>query len=163
MLRFRLSRCDLGGEHLGALFGDEQPDSVALALLFGAVGKCGVILLRCHHDRFESFEQLNAGTGPALDEATATADREQAGQYLEAASAAGIGPASFNLAGLYVGGYGGGSWEDRKARAADMYALAYAQGFIAFGCLMHGTGPGQPYLSCIEGHGITGDQSTPPQ
>jgi hypothetical protein len=100
--------------------------------------------------RFESLEQLNAGTGPTLDETTALADREAGARFLAAASAAGIGPASFNLAGLYVAGYGGGTWEERKAKAAELYALAYAQGFTAFGWLMQGEGPGQPYLGILE-------------
>jgi hypothetical protein len=120
-------------------------------------------LMQCSLHRYESLEQLNAGTGPAIDAATAAADQEEAGRYLEAASAAGIGPASFNLAGLYVGGYGGGTWEQRKAKAAELYALAYAQGFTAFGCLMHGGGPGQPYLDLMERHLINGDQSPPPE
>jgi hypothetical protein len=107
-------------------------------------------LMQCSLHRFESFEQLNAGTGPVLDEATVSADRDVGARFLGAASAAGIGPASFNLAGLYVGGYGGGSWEVRKARAAELYALSYAQGFTAFGWLMQGDGPGQPYLDIME-------------
>lgn len=111
----------------------------------------GSLVANCLH-LFESFEQLNAGTGPALDEATAFANRDAGAKFLEAASAAGIGPASFNLAGLYVAGYGGGSWEDRKTRAAELYALAYAQGFTAFGWLMQGEGPGQPYLDILEGY-----------
>jgi hypothetical protein len=119
-------------------------------------------LMRCGLHRYESLEQLNAGTGPAIDSATASADRDAGARFLEAASAAGIGPASFNLAGLYVTGYGGGSWEDRKARAAELYALAYAQGFTAFGWLMHGDGPGQPYLDVMERHSA-GDQPDPPE
>jgi hypothetical protein len=103
--------------------------------------------------RFESLEQLNAGTGPALDEATAFADRAAGARFLTAASAAGIGPASFNLAGLYVAGYGG-TWEERKARAAELYALAHAQGFTAFGWLMNGDGAGQPYLGILEGYAV---------
>lgn len=112
--------------------------------------------------RYESLEQLNAGSGPVIDEATATADRAKGARFLETASAAGVGPASFNLAGLYVAGYGGGSWENRKARAAELYALAYAQGFTAFGWLMQGEGPGQPYLDVMERH-MAGDQPDPPQ
>lgn len=102
--------------------------------------------------RYESYEQLDAGTGPVIDDATASADREAGARFLEAASAAGIGPASLNLAGLYAAGYGGGSWEDRKARAAELYALAYSQGFTAFGWLMNGDGPEQPYLDLMERH-----------
>jgi len=112
--------------------------------------------------RFESLDQLNASSGPAIDEATASADRDVGARFLEAASAAGIGPASFNLAGLYAAGYGGGSWEDRKARAAELYALAHAQGFTAFGWLMHGDGPGQPYLNVMERH-AAGEQPDPPE
>jgi hypothetical protein len=119
-------------------------------------------LMQCSLHRFESFDQLNAGGGPVIDEATAAADREQGGRYLEAASAAGIGPASFNLAGMVVMGHGGGSWEERKARAAELYALAYAQGFTAFGWLMHGDGPGQPYLDVMERH-AAGEQPDPPE
>lgn len=119
-------------------------------------------LMQCSLHRYESFEQLNAGTGPVIDEATALADRNAGVRYLAAASAAGIGPASFNLAGLYVAGYGGGSWEDRKGRAAELYALAYAQGFTAFGWLMHRDGPGQPYLDVLERH-AAGEQPDPPE
>lgn len=125
----------------------------------GAVGS----LLAYGLHRFESYELLSEGGGQAADEAVALADQSAGARYLEAASAAGFGPASFNLAGLYVAGYGGGSWEDRKARAAELYALAYAQGFTAFGWLMQGTGPGQPYLDVIERHVIEGDQSPPPE
>jgi hypothetical protein len=85
-----------------------------------------------------------------IDEATARADLEQAGRFLRAASDAGIGPASFNLATLFIMGYGGGSWEERRARAAELYTLAHAQGFTAFGGLMQGEGPGEPYLSMLE-------------
>ncbi|OWK44953.1 hypothetical protein [Fimbriiglobus ruber] len=120
-------------------------------------------LMQCGLHRFESLEQLDAAAGSATDAATAAADREQAGWYLQAASAAGIGPASFNLATLYVGGYGGGTWEERKAKAAELYARAYAQGFTAFGWLMHGSGPGQPYLDAMEKFLIEGDQSPPPE
>jgi hypothetical protein len=119
-------------------------------------------LMQCSLHRFENFEQINAGGGPAIDEATALADRDAGAVFLAAASAAGIGPASFNLAGLYVAGYGGGSWEGRKARAAELYALAYAQGFTAFGWLMHGDGPGQPYLDVMERH-AAGEQPDPPE
>lgn len=100
------------------------------------------------------------GSGPVIDEATASADRN-AGRFLEAASAAGIGPAWFYLAGLYVAGFGGGSWENRKARAAELYSLAHAQGFTAFGWLMQGDGPGQPCLEVMERH-MAGDQPAPP-
>jgi hypothetical protein len=109
-------------------------------------------MMQCGLHRFESLEQLHAGTGPVVDEATARADAERAGRFLQAASDAGIGPASFNLAGLVVMGYGGGTWEQRKARAAELYARAYAQGFTAFGWLMQGNGPGQPYLNLMEGY-----------
>ena len=111
----------------------------------------GSLLANSLH-RFESFEQLSAGTGSALDQVTALADREAGARFLAAASAAGIGPASFNLAGLYVAGYGEGTWEERKSKAAELYALAYAQGFTAFGWLMHGEGPGQPYFGILEGY-----------
>jgi hypothetical protein len=43
------------------------------------------------------------------DEARALSDLDRAARPLAAASAAGIGPESFNFAGLYVAGYGGGS------------------------------------------------------
>ena len=85
-----------------------------------------------------------------IDETTARADLERAGRSLQAASDAGIGPASFNLATLFIMGCGGGSWEERRARAAELYALAHAQGFTAFGWLMQGEGPGEPYLSILE-------------
>ncbi|MGL4423323.1 MAG: hypothetical protein ACRCZF_21880 [Gemmataceae bacterium] len=110
----------------------------------------GLVAYSLH--RFESFEELNAGTGPVLDVATAIADRNRGVEFLAAASAAGVGPASFNLAGLYVHGYGDGSWEDRKTRAAELYALASAQGFTCFGQLMGESGPGQPYLDILEGY-----------
>ena len=113
--------------------------------------------------RFESYEQLNAGTGPTVDEATSHDDREAGVQFLKAASAAGIGAASFNLAGLYVDVSGDGSWEERKAKAAELYALAYSQGFTVFGWLMQGEGPGQPYLDLMERHMLSGDQSPPPE
>ena len=111
--------------------------------------------MQCSLHRFENFkafEEMNAGDVPPLDAQTTQADQEQAGRYLTAASNAGIGPASFNLASLYVGGYGGGSWEDRKARAAELYALAHDQGFTAFGNIMRGDGPGQPYLDILENY-----------
>lgn len=126
-----------------------------------AQGHVGSLMQCCLH-RYENLDQLHAGNGPAIDEATAAADREEGGRYLEAASAAGIGAASFNLAGLVVTGYGGGSWEERKARAAELYSLAHAQGFTAFGWLMNGAGPGQPYLDVIERHQVEGDKSPPP-
>lgn len=102
--------------------------------------------------RFENFEPHNADDLSAIDETTALADREAGAAFLAAASVAGIGAASFNLASLYVAGYGGGTWEDRKARAAELYALAHAQGFTAFGWLTQGDGPGQPYLDIMERH-----------
>lgn len=107
-------------------------------------------LMQSSFHRFENLEQLRAGIGPTVDAAMIAADQNQAAIFLAAASAAGIGPASFNLAGLYVAGYGGGSWEERKARAAELYARAYAQGFTAFGWLMHDEGPGQPYLRILD-------------
>ena len=113
----------------------------------------GSLMLYSFH-RYESFEQLNSGTGPILDEATTTADRNQGARFLQAASAAGHGVASFNLAALYVGGYGGGSWEVRKARAAELYTLAYAQGFTSFGSETQSGGPGQPYLDMMEQYTI---------
>lgn len=100
--------------------------------------------------RFESPEELNAAGESAVDMETARADLEEGGRFLEAASAAGHGPASFNLATLVVAGYGGGSWQERKDRAAALYALAHAQGFTAFGGLMRSEGPGQPYLQILE-------------
>ncbi|QDU18154.1 hypothetical protein [Urbifossiella limnaea] len=124
----------------------------------GAVGS----LLAYGLHRVERLDQLSATDGPAADEATALADQAAGARYLEAASAAGFGPASFNLAGLYVDGYGGGPWEDRKAHAAELYALAYAQGFTAFGWLMQGEGPGQPYLDVMERH-MAGEQPDPPE
>ena len=87
-----------------------------------------------------------------IDEATARVDLEKAVHFLQAASDAGIGAASFNLATLFIMGHGGRSWEERRARAAELYALAHAQGFTAFGWLMHGEGPGEPYLSMLEGY-----------
>jgi TPR repeat protein len=102
--------------------------------------------------RLDSIEQLYAGTGPGIE--TATADQAEGGRFLEAASDAGIGPASFNLAGMVVMGYGGGTWDERKQRAADLYAKAHAQGFTAFGWLTVGEGPGQPYLRVMEGYAV---------
>jgi TPR repeat protein len=107
-------------------------------------------LMQCSLHRYESFEQLNSGTGPIFDETTTLADRNQGARFLEAASAAGHGVASFNLAALYVSGYGGGSWEVRKARAAELYTLAYSQGFTSFGSQTQSKGLGQPYLDMIE-------------
>jgi TPR repeat protein len=116
----------------------------------GCVGS----LMQLSIHRYESLEQLNAGS-PTVDSETFLRDRDEGAKFLEAASRAGIGAATFNLAGLYSSGYGGGSWEERKARAAELYALAYAQGFTAFGWLTNGDGPGQPYLDLMENHGLT--------
>jgi TPR repeat protein len=121
----------------------------------------GSLLLYSLH-RYESFEQLNSGNGQAIDEATRTADQEQAVLYLEAASAAGHGPASFNLAGHYSVGCKSGTWEERKARAAELYALAHAQGFMAFSHMMNDTAPGQPYLDAIEKQMMTDEKLPPP-
>jgi TPR repeat protein len=123
----------------------------------GAVGS----LLAFGLHRFENYEQLKSATHPAIDEATARADRNAGAALLAAASAAGIGPASFNLAGLYVEGHGGGTWQERKARAAELYTLAHSQGFTAFGWLMHSDGAGQPYLDVMERH-MAGEQPDPP-
>lgn len=125
-----------------------------------AQGQVGAIVANSLH-RFESLDQRNADTGLQLDEATELADRDAAAAFLAAASAAGFGPASFNLAGLYVAGYGGGSWEDRKARAAELYGLAYAQGFTCFGHLMDGEGPGQPYFDILEEYSATNEVPLP--
>ena len=148
---------DLRAAALAAIDANRLAEAFRLWLPLAEAGDAeaqGIVgsLMHCSLHRYESFEPLNAGTGPVVDEATASADRERAARLLEASSAAGIGPASFNLAGLYVGGYGGGSWESRKARAAELYALAYEQGFTAFGHLMRGDGPGQPYLDILEGY-----------
>lgn len=116
-----------------------------------AQGHVGSLMAYTLH-RFESYEQLNAGTGPVIDEATALADRDAGARFLAVASAAGIGPASYNLAGLYVSGYGGGTWEERKRKAAELFALAHAQGFTAFGALMQGEEPGRPHLGILEGY-----------
>jgi hypothetical protein len=70
-------------------------------------------------------------------EATGAAEREQGGLFLDAASAAGVGPVPFNLAGTVVMGYGGGSCEERKERAAELHS----QEFTAFEWHMHGEGP----------------------
>ena len=121
----------------------------------GAVGS----LVSYGFHRFDSLEQLESG--PPADAATATADQEAGEAWLTAASAAGFGPASFNLAGLVVAG--SGPWEQRKARAAELYALAQTQGFTPFGWLMNGTGPGQPYLDAIESHMTGGELSQPPE
>jgi TPR repeat protein len=118
-------------------------------------------LVQCGLHRFESLERLHAGIEPAVDEATARADSERAGRLLQAASDAGVGPASFNLAGMVVMGYGGGSWAERKARAAELYARAHAQGFTAFGWQMHGDGPGQPYLDLMEAYAAAEGIPTP--
>lgn len=126
----------------------EAGDAVARGLI-------GSFMMTSQH-RFEDFEQFRAG--PAVDEITAAADLEQAARYLEAASSAGVGPATFNLAGMVVSGFGGGSWEQRKARAAELYALAFAQGFTAFGWLMNDAGPGLPYLDIIESHSVRADR-----
>ncbi len=126
-----------------------------------AQGAVGSLLLYGLY-RYESLEQFNANAELAIHAAAAVADREQAVRYLEAASAASIGAASFNLASVYVGG--GDSAENRaarKARAAELYALAHAQGFTAFGWLMHGDGLGQSYLDILERH-ASGEQPDPP-
>ncbi len=99
-----------------------------------------------HH--LEDWAQSDDGTQAQVGDAAA--DREAGERFLEAASAAGVGAASFNLAALALAGRGGGPWEERKARAAALYALAYDQGFTHFGWLMNGDGPGQPYLDAID-------------
>lgn len=109
--------------------------------------------------RFDTVEQGAAAT--TYDEQLAQADREQAARFLRAASDQGVGPASFNLASLYVMGYGAGTWEERKAEAAALYAKAHAQGFTAFGWLMNGEGPGQPYLDLMERHAAGEDVPCP--
>jgi hypothetical protein len=53
-----------------------------------AQGIVGSLMRRSLH-RYESFDQPNAGTGPASDEATALADRDAGARFLEAAAAAG--------------------------------------------------------------------------
>ncbi len=113
----------------------------------GVVGS----LMQGSFHRYDCLEQLNA-EHPKVDSETALRDRDEGAKFLEAASRAGFGAATFNLAGLYTAGYGGGSWEDCKARAAELFALAYAQGFTAFGWLTNGEGPGQPYLDLMENH-----------
>lgn len=112
----------------------------------GLIG--GLMMLSLH--RYESFEQAAAAT--TYDEQAALSDREQAVRFLRAASDQGVGPASFNLASMLVMGHGAGTWEERKAEAATLYAKAHAQGFTAFGWLMNGDGPGQPYLDLMERH-----------
>jgi TPR repeat protein len=124
-----------------------------------AQGHIGSLMLYSLH-RYESFEQLNSGNAPVIDEVTRAADQEQAVVYLEAASAAGIGSASFNLAGHYAVGCESGTWEERKTRAAELYALAHAQDFTAFSYMMNNTAPGQPYLDAIEKQ-MTTDESLP--
>ena len=99
-------------------------------------------MMQCGLQWFDSLEQLHGGTGPVVDEATARADAERAGGFLLAASDAG------NRAGLIqpgrLGGHGLRGWHlgAAEARAAVLYARAYAQGFSAFGWLMQGDGPG---------------------
>lgn len=119
-----------------------------------AQGIVGSYLMAGLH-RFETLAHLR-NDAAAVDDATSAADRERAGVYLAAASAAGVGPASFNLASLYVMGYGGEPWEERRAKAAELYALAHAQGFTCFAHLMDADGPGQPYLGLMERAGVTG-------
>src|SRR4051812_43261700 len=65
--------------------------------------------------RYDSYDQITTGSGPAIDPDAAAADRATGVRFLEAASAAGVGPASFNLAGLYVMGHGDGPWAERSA------------------------------------------------
>ena len=86
------------------------------------------------------------------DDATIRADQELAAQMLLAASNAGIGPASFNLAQMYVMGFGGGDWRERKLRAAALFRLAKDQGFTAFAWLTLGEGEGEPYFGILEEH-----------
>lgn len=105
-------------------------------------------LLSIHAHRHETYESLQAG--PAQSPEVYAADRAEAFRYLQAASDAGNGPASFNLAGMYVSRDELGTWEERKAKAAALYALAHAQGFTAFGHVMNHDAPGQPYLDAIE-------------
>ncbi len=144
---------------LAAYEAGQLSEAYRLCLPFAEAGdveaqsRVGALMLYSFH-RYESFEQLNSDTGPIFDETTTSADRNQGVRFLEAASAAGYGIATFNLAGIYVSGYGGGSWEVRKARAAELYTLAYAQGFTSFGSQTQSEGPGQPYLDMMEQYTI---------
>lgn len=124
------------------------------------MGAVGALLMYGLH-RYDGFVQLADGPHPEVDAATVEADRARAGRYLAAASEAGFGPASFNLAGACVAGFGGGGWEERSARAAELYALAHAQGFTAFGGLTNAGGAGQPYLGLVEQH-AAGKRPDPP-
>src|SRR5262245_33314676 len=112
--------------------------------------------------RFNSLDEFQASAASITLE-QAAADREEGGKWLTAASDAGVGPASFNLAGLYFSGYGGGSWEERRAKAAELYAKAYRQGFTAFAHITGGGSdtPGEPYLSLMEGYARTRDIPMP--
>jgi TPR repeat protein len=103
--------------------------------------------------RFESIGDLERGATTFTPERV-EADRLEAGRWLTAASDTGIGAASFNLAGLYFLGYSGGSWEERRAKVAELYARAYQQGFTPFAHLTGGGSetPGEPYLGLMEGY-----------
>lgn len=109
-------------------------------------------LMRCGMHRIESLEQMNSSEGQVMMRESSQGFDDKAVAFLKSSSDAGFGPATFNLAALYVDGYGGGSWGERKAKAAELYALAHAQGFTEFGHLMNGTGPGQPYLDLMEAY-----------
>jgi TPR repeat protein len=118
----------------------------------------GALMIHSLH-RYESYETLNSGDGTPIGEPIRAEDREQGIRYLEAASAAGVGEASFNLASTIVVGHDGGTWDERQQRAVDLYALAYAQGFTAFSSLMCDMGDGSPYMNALEANGI---RTTPP-
>jgi TPR repeat protein len=123
-----------------------------------AQGIVGSLMMAGLH-RYETVGQTAAAT--TYDEQLLQGDRDQAARFLRAASDQGIGPASFNLASLLVTGHGAGTWEERKAEAAALYAKARAQGFTAFGWLMNGAGPGQPYLDLMERHAAGEDVPYP--
>jgi hypothetical protein len=116
-------------------------------------------LLSVGAHRHETWASLEAA--PPEEPAVMAADRALAARYLQAASDAGVGPASFNLAGLAITANGFGTWEERRANAEALYALAHAQGFTAFGPLTNQGDGGQPYLDDIEGYALTSGHLLP--
>ena len=74
-------------------------------------------------------------------------DVRVAATLLRAASDAGEGGASHNLAMLYVNGYGGEDWKVRKRKALALLAKARFQGFH---CFNDGEPPGTEYLTFLE-------------
>lgn len=132
---------------LDAVHAEQFAEAYALLLPLAEAGNIKAqdavgFLLKNSVYRFDSMEQFQSPSGGrALDAAAILFDRKRAFPFLSAASAAGIGSASFNLASLYIEGFDDMPWADRFARAKELCVLALSQGFTAFPWLA-----GEPYL-----------------